>query len=386
MDRIRWFFHLLTRALLQRRSRTLLVTLALALAAGLATSLVGLTAGMEEKLGEELRAYGANFVIKPKTAQIGGAGIEFGQVSEEAYLSESKMERVLSRHQREIAGYSFKLEGQAQAGKGDVIVTGVYFDQLKNLGAGWRVDGNWPKNPDEVLIGTSLAEQLRSIKGSSFQIAVKGRTKNFKVVGIVETGAAEDKAILMDLKQAQSLFSLPDKISQALVSVRAYRIPLETLAEQISQQAPEAEAKTLQQAAKAEADLLDKILKLLLLVTVSVVIATGIAVVNTFSTIVLERREEIGLLKALGSTNRFIALLFLAEGGALSLSGALIGYVGGVLLAELFAYSAFSAWIALPWTLIVVALGTSLTVGILASLGPVRSALKVDPATTLRGL
>lgn len=386
MIKIRWFFHLLTRALLERGSRTLLITLALALAAGLATSLVGLTVGMREKLGEELRVYGANFVINPKSTQVGSAGIEFGQVAEEAYLPESKINQALADYKNEISGYSFKLEGLASADGKDVSVSGVYFDQLRKLGGEWRIEGSWPHDPFEVLAGTSLAEQLKLSKGDNIILTLGGASNSYRISGIVETGGAEDKSILMDLKQAQILFNLPDRISQVLVNARAYRLPLDVLARQLSDKVPEIEAKTLQQVAKAESELLEKILKLMLLVTIVVILATGIAVVNTFGAIVLERRQEIGLLKALGSTDLFVGLLFLSEGLAMSFGGAVAGYLGGIVLAELFARSAFSAWIALPWMLAAVALGTSFLVGVLASLGPVRSALKVDPAITLRGL
>jgi putative ABC transport system permease protein len=386
MIKIRWFFHLLTRALLERGSRTLLITLALALAAGLATSLVGLTVGMREKLGEELRVYGANFMINPRFTQIGSGGIGFGQVTAESYFSEKKMKQVLSGYQKEIAGYSFKLEVIATADGKDVSVSGVYFGQVKKLGGEWRIEGDWPREAREVLAGITLAERLKLSKGDNIILTTGGVSSSYRIAGIAETGGSEDKSILMDLKQAQTLFNLPDRINQVLVNARAYRLPLDVLARQLSDKAPEIEAKTLQQVAKAESELLDKILKLMLLVTVVVILATGIAVVNTFGAIVLERRQEIGLLKALGSSDLFVGVLFLSEGLAMSFGGAVTGYAGGIVLAELFARSAFNAWIALPWMLIAVALGTSFLVGVLASLGPVRSALKVDPAITLRGL
>ncbi len=384
--KIRWFFHLLFRALLERRAQTLLIVLALALAAGLATSLVGLTFGVREKLGEELRIYGANFLINPKITPIGSGGIEFGQVAEEAYLAESRMKLILSDFQREIASYSFKLNGMAQFKQEAIPICGIYFNQLKSLGGGWKIDGKLPKNSSEVLVGASFAERFKIAKGDYLRVATKTKRKNLKVTGIIETGGVEDKSILMNLAEAQDFLSLPDKISQVLINARSYRVSLEALAEHLSQKAPEIEPKTLRQVAKAEAELLDKILKLMLLVTISVILATGIAVINTFGAIVLERRQEVGLLKALGSTNSFIGGLFLAEGIVMSLGSALVGFLTGILLAELFALSAFSSWVALPRMLIFVALGTSITIGIIASLGPVSSALKIDPAITLRGL
>lgn len=386
MIKVRWFFHLLTRALAERRSRTLLVTMALALSAALATSLTGLTFGMREKLGEELRIYGANFVILPKSVPVGGAGIGFGEVAEQAYLSESEMKRILAGFEPAIAAYAVKLDGLGYLGDREVPVSGLRFEQIRKLGGGWKIEGAWPRYPSEALVGSGLAEQFKLARGDRLVISAKGRSESLKVTGIIETGGSEDKAVLMRLGKAQSLLGLPDKLSQILINARPYRMPLKTLARKLLEKTSAIEPKTIQQVAQAEASLLDKILKLLLLVTVSVVLGTGIAVGNTFGAIVLERRQEIGLLKALGSTNRFIGALFLAEGVAMSLGGAFLGLLGGALLAELFAWSAFGSWVVLPWTLAPIALGTSLAVGIIACLGPVGSAVKVDPAVTLKGL
>ena len=116
--------------------------------------------------------------------------------------------------------------------------------------------------------------------------------------------------------------------------------------------------------------------------------AVGIS--NTMHMSILERRKEIGILKALGAENTTILSIFVIEAGFLGLSGGIIGTILGILIAkgieyfaEIAGYGLIKAW--LSWELILGVLVFSFVVGILSGYFPARSGAKLNPVDTLRG-
>jgi putative ABC transport system permease protein len=102
-------------------------------------------------------------------------------------------------------------------------------------------------------------------------------------------------------------------------------------------------------------------------------------------TVVLERRREIGLKKALGAGSRRISREFLAEGALLGVCGGLVGSVLGLLFARLVSESVFGRALSPEWRLIPITVLASALVSVAASLIPVSRAVDVEPAVVLRG-
>ncbi len=126
-------------------------------------------------------------------------------------------------------------------------------------------------------------------------------------------------------------------------------------------------------------------------------IVGAIGISNMMFTSVLERTREIGILKALGATNRHILTLFLMEAGIIGIVGGIIGILFGYVLGEgvlvirqvLLARAGLSSGMAMPYVLLTPQLvfGTlifSLAVGVLAGYFPARRASKLQPVEALR--
>jgi ABC-type antimicrobial peptide transport system permease subunit len=114
-----------------------------------------------------------------------------------------------------------------------------------------------------------------------------------------------------------------------------------------------------------------------------VAIGLGLAFLSTFNGLlgsILERRREIGVLKAIGWRTASIARLFIAQGLLLGIVGGSFGTLAGS-LAFLYFYKSASPGLALA-----ILLGMSLPglVGALAALYPARLAARVPPAETVR--
>ena len=109
----------------------------------------------------------------------------------------------------------------------------------------------------------------------------------------------------------------------------------------------------------------------------------GIGIMNIMLANVLERRREIGLLRALGARQRDIIAQFLREAAVICVLGALAGVVFGGVLAYLIAWGAGwqVAWAPLPVALAAI---SCTAVGMAFGVYPARQAARLDPITALR--
>ena len=113
-------------------------------------------------------------------------------------------------------------------------------------------------------------------------------------------------------------------------------------------------------------------------------IVSGVGIMNSMLANVQSRLKEIGIRKALGATSREIHMQFLTEAVVLSLSGGVIGTALGLAIPlAVRIFTDFQIPMGLPWSAII-ALGTSMVVGIAFGTLPANRAAKLDPVATLK--
>ena len=115
----------------------------------------------------------------------------------------------------------------------------------------------------------------------------------------------------------------------------------------------------------------------------------GVNIANTMYTSVLERTNEVGIMKAIGARNSDIFFLFLIESGILGVAGGIAGIAAGIGLSRLVALAAASAgWSFIqtlfPWYLTIGALLFSFVVGAVSGTLPAYQASKLHPVDALR--
>jgi putative ABC transport system permease protein len=120
----------------------------------------------------------------------------------------------------------------------------------------------------------------------------------------------------------------------------------------------------------------------------------SLGIVNTLVMAILERRREIGILKALGASDRDVRRLFFAEAGAMGLVGGMLGVgmgwlIGRAINAGTNVYLARQELppetiVAVPWWLATVAIGFAILVSLAAGIYPAARAAKLDPVQALR--
>lgn len=424
-------FARLVRESFVRNPRRKLLTAA-ALMVGMAVATATLTIALEvgDRLAREFRNLGANLLVTPEsdTLPIEIGGVDYRPVDEGAYLREAdlgKLKMIFWRHH--ILGFTPFLDVPETVNSFHTTLVGTWFDHdvpvpdgthfetgLRVTHPWWRIQGRWfADSSNECVVGAALAEKAPSVfaVGKTIQIQQGGPTSrppSLLVTGIVSTGGAEDNAIIVPLLFAQQISGRSLQFRQLFVS--ALTKPADALSErdpatmtpeehdrwfcspyissisfQIKQVLPDTDVHVIRRVADTEGRILTRVGALLWIVTLAALIAAALAVAATSATTILERRAEVGIMKAIGATNAMVAGLFLAEQLLVAIVGGIAGFAVGLALAYIFGASVFGTPATPRFVLLPVIVGIAAAVAVFGSLVPLRRAARFDPAPILRG-
>ena len=447
------FFRLLMESFRRQRRRKLLAGIAILLGTTAVTAMLALATTIGDRIHKELAVYGANIVIYPKAdlldVKIGGVDIK--PTTGGAYLHESDLARLKTIFwANNITGVSPELPfhiytGSHNAGAIDAPALGLWFHHSLSGGSSstvitgaeqlhplWRIEGHWPNDSSvqqqssEVVVGSSLATRGGWKVGDQVVTALPfsglgappmiPRAYSLRIIGIAKGDSAIENLFLLPLKAAQILTNLPDAVSRVEVSARTKpedafaRVDPDTLptkqreiwycrpyansiAYQIREAIPGADAQQLRRVEQSEGTILSRIGGLMWLISAAALFAAGFAVSAAMATAILERRAEIGLMRSLGASKGTIALLFYAETGLLSIVAGSAGYLIGSSLAAWLGARIFSgeaitttSFLATAFNpvLLPIVVGLALIVAIAGSTPSIRSALRMDPSAILR--
>ncbi|HML35156.1 ABC transporter permease [Sporomusa sphaeroides] len=422
------FLRIIGQSLKVRYKRILLAIAAVLMGASVAAALLNVYFSLNDKVGRELKNYGANIVVNPKNnaLQLEMDGVNYTPVAERQYLDEAEIYKVKKIFWKyNIVGFNPYLDTVVQVQGQNVTLTGTWFDKeiavpqeayktvaagMKTVAPWWQVEGSSIAADDRqhVIMGAALAERFRVKPGDNIEFTYNQQRRTMQVAGIVNTGGAEDSQIYANLAVVQALLGLPNKYSQLKVSAlitpddalakrnpetmtakeyeRWYCTPyMDSITLQIDEVLKNGQAKPIQQIAQAENKFLAKMNLLMLLVTVMALLAAALGVMTTMTTTVLERRKEIGILKAIGVEIQQVALLFLGEAAAIGLVGGIGGYAAGIGLAKFIGQSVFNAQITPDIQVLPLTISIAIAVALLGSSLPVWRATRIEPVVVLRG-
>jgi len=246
--------------------------------------------------------------------------------------------------------------------------------------------------PGDALVGIELARDLGAALGDRFRVqSADGTSQVFLIRGILDLGTRElnRRYVYVDLRAAQSILGIPGRITNIDVAVgdimRADHIAARLRAQ--SGQFIETWIQTNQQVFAAITN--QNIMTLLIRVFVTIVVALGIASVLVVS--VVQKRKEIGILRAIGATRAQMLRVFLLQGAIVGVAGALLGSGLGLLLVSIFSRILRSAsgtplfTLTFDAGLIVIVVVVSAVLGLIAAVLPARNAAHLDPAQAIRG-
>jgi lipoprotein-releasing system permease protein len=288
--------------------------------------------------------------------------------------------------------------GSALAVKGDasrsVVIVGTELERYLRV---VRLDdkivtGVLQLDPGDALVGVELAKDLGAVLGDRFRVqSAQGGSEVLRIRALLDLGSRElnRRYVYTDLRVAQSLLGIPGRITNLDVAIsdimRAEIVSAQLRAQ--SGQLIESWIQTNNQVFSAIKN--QDIMTLLIRVFITIVVALGIASVLVVS--VVQKRKEIGILRAVGATRRQMLGVFLLQGVIVGVGGALLGSGLGMALVSIFSrvlrnaegQALFS--LSFDFRLIGYVVIGAAVLGLIAAVLPARNAARLDPAQAIRG-
>jgi putative ABC transport system permease protein len=413
-----FFLRLLANSFQRQPGRKLLAGLAVTLSVVMATAMITLANDVEDKMNLELRAIGANIIVRPAAAALDLSipGTPLQANPGDAYIAEADLPKIKQHFWvHNILGVTPMLNGTVDVNGAKTPIIGTWFAHEMKLNnedfitgihqthKWWGVDGAWPaENSEDVLVGQTLAAKLKAGGDVSFG------GKAHRIAGILTTGGPEDASIVASLHVAQAALGLPGRVSVVDVSALtkpeddfARRDPASmpptirerwmcspyanSIAYTINEALPSGHAEVVRAVAQNEGAVLSRISGLMLLITICAIVAAIVAVSSSMATSLFERQREVGLLRSLGATRALIATLFLCEATILAFGSAIVGFLGGSVVAIAISRQIFGVSVSTNLALLPLVILIAVAITAAGSFFAVRRAVRVQPSVVLRG-
>ena len=413
------FATMLFGAVFRRKSRALMAVVATLVGAATLFCLAAICIVVPQQMSDEMRAYGANIIVTPLAGEWKN-GIDRAMV-----LHTNDM--VLAKGAMRSATYRYE---NVRINAAPYVLAGVDVSAVKSLNKHWNVDGAWPSSGN-VMVGRDVASAMGLKIGSRIAIAyragdnssdshkpaqqlegksqdnqagnqtdkssqnklVEGRVSTdimdthgttFRVCGILDTGDAEDSMLYATNADLRALTGV--KRGADVIAYSSSAPNVDAVVRSINDMTSmRVRAQQVTKVTAADTGIIAMLRSLFWIVSLVVLALMMVGVSTTISSIVQQRRNEIGLRKALGASAKSIGVEFTAESGLYGFIGGIAGTAVGYGFARLLASMVFSRDLSVNWWLVAFSIVFSVAASCVAALPPVLRASKIDPAIVLRG-
>lgn len=254
--------------------------------------------------------------------------------------------------------------------------------------------------PDSLIVSSTFARQNHLRTGSSIPLGTMQGKERFTVRGIMNSGGLSSafggNLAVMDIYAAQKVFGRGRKFDRIDVIGKA-GVPVSDLRRELQGRLGPGFQVEAPSARGQQFEAMSRVYSLAADITSSFALFIGVFIIyNTFSIAVAQRRSEIGILRALGATQRQIRRLFLGEslvagllgsvlgvGFGLLIAHAMTGYIGG-LLGEIYGTPQSTAPVKVDPKIILFAVALGVLSSVIAAILPARDAAGVDPVKALQ--
>ncbi len=266
------------------------------------------------------------------------------------------------------------------------------------------IQGRMLKSSDQysALVSQSYIDSPKfGSKALSLGDKVLVQNQSVTIIGVFKStgNPFTDMSFVMNEDPVRKLLGIPEKYSVIVAQVSpGYNV---TLAAQniekdlrryrnVKEGQEDFEVQSSQDLLKTFGTVLSIVTAVLVGIAAISLLVGGVGIMNTMYTAVLERRREIGVMKAIGARNRDVLIIFLIESGLLGLVGGAVGILIGMglsKLVEIIATLALGTTLIqanFPWYLILGALLFSFLAGSLAGTFPALQASRLPPVEALR--
>jgi putative ABC transport system permease protein len=390
------FWRIIRRLFGANRGRLFVMLLALGAGAAVTAALLNLQVDAKSRLTKEFRAFGANIIVAP----VGSTSL--GENS--ATLREQEVARTirdLGNPSTVVAPFLYFVTSVQKGGDSivperqkQVQVVGAGTDlgaPLHVLIPGWQEpplvsldEGDLAMVKNYCFLGVRVAEQLHVHDGEVVELFYGAHAERLNNIRIISTGGDEDNQVLIDLHTAQRLTNMNGRVSLVEVSYPGTPPEITRFRSDLAAKLPNLDVRPVRQFTEGEAKIYDRISGLLTATVAIVLLLTGLCVMAAMTNVAMERKNDVGLMKAIGGSVRRVLRLFLAEAALLGLAGGMIGAAAGIFLSIGLGKAVFG--VAARPRLIVYPVAVALTIIVaILSAYPLRRLASIRPASVFRG-
>jgi putative ABC transport system permease protein len=391
------YFNFAFQNIRHRQVRSWLTIIGIIIGIGAIVALISLSQGLENAISAQFENLGSNKIyVFPKA--VGSFGFVF-----ESIITEDDVDLLEGFTGVEAVNQYLYEKTDVEYGNEELYtgVTGFKTEKIPQEvmeGQGIKLsEGRWPKKDEEgiTIIGSKIAAD--SYKKEIFlgnRIEIEGL--KFRVIGIMESlgNEEDDTNVWISIDEARIIHEKEEELTfLEVVAVEGTDIP--TLAEKVerklerSRGEEDLEIMIPEQILGQLSNILD-ILKVVLggIAAISLLVG-GVGIMNSMYTNVLERKKEIGILKAIGATPKDIKYIFMFEAGIIGLAGGILGALAGVLVSFAVGEAAKKAGfiflkIQVEYPIVIFSILFAFVIGVIAGYLPARDAAKLLPVEALR--
>ncbi len=427
------FIRMIGKAFFRQWKKMTMIALTIALGASLATAMLSVMIDVEDKINQELKVYGANIKVVPKDTSVIGELYDVGDENiSGAYLKEDELGKIKTIFWAfNIVDYAPFISADAKLSDGTrADVTGTWFNHHMDLPTGEELDagiaslrswwditeGEWldeqeNEDPYRAMAGAGIAEREGISAGDTISVEGAGGSVMLTVVGIFDAGGEEDDIIYVPVDVAQEIGGLEGRIDSIEVSAlttpdndlarKAAQDPsslsvaqyetwyctayVSSICYQIEEVITDSVASAVRQVADSEGQILEKTKLLMILITILSMIGAALGICNLVTASVMERSQEIGLMKAIGAHNGAITGLILAEIMCTAVAGGVTGFFAGLGFAQIIGHSVFASSITMRPMVIPLVAVLVVLVTLIGSIPAIRLLLGLKPTEVLHG-
>jgi len=363
-----------------RKRKARLVMTVGGIAIGVATlfALLSLSAGIERALDREISGMGANILLLPE-----GCPYELTLALMQGSDAFEHIPTALLPDIRAVENVDVSVPVVVGKARVNGQLTSIYGTtqvllELRQWGID-RIEG--------AVIGSDVAEKLGVGEGDTLTIRLYAEVQLPITRVLPPTRGRDDTFVFLALDTAQQILGLDEKLSAVLI--RTSSVGATTQAQYTLGRMSDIQAVPPSDVFARLMELFASIKQTLILITGIAIVAGVLTTMNTMTMAVYERKKEIGILRALGSTRRNVFRLFVHESLLLSLLGGLVGLAAGFVATQFLPRTSGFGLEATPqfsFLYVVICLTVAVIVGVTSSLYPAMAAARTQPIKTLREL
>jgi len=390
-----------SKSILKHKLRTFLIELAILVGIATLTVIVSLTQGANNLIMKRVQNFGPDAIM----VHSGGGKMRGPSTAEQANLTRRDIADIENISGVKFAS-PFQLELDMPLKYGNQFTTSWVIGVEPDWQDAWRrgaAKGAFISDADNeqlsrvCVIGTTPARELfgkRNPIGENILV----KNVSFKIIGILEkrgqapAGSDFDNLILIPFTTASRRLMNQPRYTSMLRVIIADPTHAKNIADKIrevlrenhrlaSTEEDDFRISTAEHVAKMIKSTSKTLGLFLWLIAVISPLVGGIVLMNIMLMAVSERKQEIGLRRAMGAKKRHIIFQFLTESVILTFSGGILGVGVGIMIAIVIRY--LGKPISITWQPFAIAFVFSVLIGLVFGVYPAKKAANLDPVQAL---